>query len=205
MLSSLISRAVRSTAFVGVGVAFLVSGCTSDGVVAAPGIDVVVAANIEAGMDEEVARCLAGIGSQELSTLVLMPDAERTASEDRLVEELTISCEEASAFVLDEPLEPDTLAFDDQPFTFGDDPRFDRLWERCEVGDGSACDQLWEQAPVGSEYERFGVTCGERDQLLDCSEELTEETVEAIDAAAQAKAEAIEARDDDASTDDEPT
>lgn len=205
MLSSLISRVGRSTVFVGVGLAFVVSGCTSDGEVGAPGIDAVVAANTEAGMDNEVARCLAGIGSQELSTSVLMPDAERTASEARLVEELTISCEEASAFVLDEPIEPDTLAFDDQPFTFGDDPTFDRLWEQCEAGDGAACDRLWETAPVGSEYERFGVTCGERDQLLDCSEELSEETVEAIDAAAQAKTEAIAARTDDAASDDEPS
>lgn len=171
-------------------------GCTAEPEVAAPGSDVVIAAHVEAGMDLTVAECLVGIGSQELSMFALMPDGERSSADQLLIEELTRSCEEASAFVLDEPLEPDALAFVDQPFTFGDDARFDRLWERCELGDGVACDDLWETAPVGSEYERFGVTCGDRDQVVDCGVELTEETVEAIDTAAAEKAEAKAARTD---------
>ncbi len=172
------------------------TGCTAGSVVAEVSLDDVVAANVDAGMDPAVAQCLVGIGSQQLPLDVLSPNAERTADQTAMIEQLTTSCEEASAFVLDEPLQPDSLAFDDQPFTFGDDPVFDRLWERCEAGDGVACDQLWEEAPVGSEYERFGVTCGDRDQLLDCSEDLTEETVEAIDAAAAAKAAAKDDRTD---------
>lgn len=200
---AMIPRLVQPSLVAGVASALLVSGCTSDAEMTAPGIDTVVVANIEAGMDGDVAECVVGIGAQELSLFVLMPGAERTSAEALLVDELTASCEEASAFVLDSPLEPDTLAFVDQPFTLGDDPTFDRLWEQCDAGEGSACDQLWEKAPVGSDYERFGVTCGDRNQLLDCTEELTGETVEAIDAEAEAKATAKEARDDVA--DDEPS
>ncbi len=49
-------------------------------------------------------------------------------------------------------------------------PELDRLWDRCEAGEGVACDDLWNQAPIGSEYERFGVTCGEREEVLNCSD-----------------------------------
>jgi hypothetical protein len=46
--------------------------------------------------------------------------------------------------------------------TYGDDPTFDRLWDRCEGGDGAACDDLFWDSPVGSRYEEFGDTCGDR-------------------------------------------
>lgn len=50
----------------------------------------------------------------------------------------------------------------DQPSTYGDDPQLDALWDACEAGDGQACDDLYFQSPIGSEYERFGDTCGGR-------------------------------------------
>jgi len=50
-----------------------------------------------------------------------------------------------------------------EPFTYGDDPALDALWEACEGGDGAACDDLFWEAPAGSEYEDFGYTCGGRE------------------------------------------
>ena len=38
----------------------------------------------------------------------------------------------------------------------------DGLWTRCEAGDGGACDQLFAESPSGSDYENFGLTCGNR-------------------------------------------
>jgi hypothetical protein len=46
--------------------------------------------------------------------------------------------------------------------SYGDNPAFDRLWDRCERGDGAACDDLFWESPVGSRYEEFGDTCGDR-------------------------------------------
>ncbi|MDD9205924.1 hypothetical protein PU560_05495 [Georgenia sp. 10Sc9-8] len=48
------------------------------------------------------------------------------------------------------------------PAGYGEDPALDRLWDRCESGDGAACDDLFWDSPVGSRYEEFGDTCGER-------------------------------------------
>ena len=46
--------------------------------------------------------------------------------------------------------------------TYGDDPTLDVLWDACADGSGAACDQLYFTSPLGSEYERFGGTCGDR-------------------------------------------
>ncbi len=56
--------------------------------------------------------------------------------------------------------------------TLGDDPELDALWLACEAGSGLACDRLFRLAPIGSGYERFGLSCGERAQVLDCQVEL---------------------------------
>ena len=64
---------------------------------------------------------------------------------------------------------PDDIPFTG-PVTYGDDPELDELWDLCDAGDGVACDELWSRAPIGSEYERFGVTCGEREEILNCSD-----------------------------------
>jgi hypothetical protein len=55
-----------------------------------------------------------------------------------------------------------------RPSTRGDDPGLDELWTRCEGGDGTACDELFDTAPVGSDYERFGLSCGDRPTVIDC-------------------------------------
>lgn len=46
--------------------------------------------------------------------------------------------------------------------TYGDDPALDVLWDACEAEDWAACDDLYLDSPIGSDYERFGDTCGER-------------------------------------------
>lgn len=69
------------------------------------------------------------------------------------------------------PASPEAVA---GPFTLGDDSSLDGLWGACESGDGVSCDRLFEVSPVGSDYERFGLTCGDRPLVLNCSEELVE-------------------------------
>lgn len=59
-----------------------------------------------------------------------------------------------------------------QPQTLGDDAVLDDLWHRCEQGSGAACDQLFEQAPLNSGYESFGLSCGNRPDILRCGQEM---------------------------------
>ncbi len=62
------------------------------------------------------------------------------------------------------------IAADGQPFTYGDDPWLDELWDGCNGEDFGACQMLYEEAPVGSEYEWFGGSCGGRlDSAEGCS------------------------------------
>lgn len=56
--------------------------------------------------------------------------------------------------------------------TFGDDPVLDQWWTECAEGSGYACDRLFAEAPVGSAYEEFGLTCGDRPELIQCQGEL---------------------------------
>lgn len=48
----------------------------------------------------------------------------------------------------------------DIPFTYGDDPYFDRLWDKCDDGDLDACDDLFWESPMDSRYEEFGLERG---------------------------------------------
>lgn len=132
---------------------------------------------IELGLSDSVANCVVG-WSDRLELAPVDPSGERDASEQLLIEEAIESCTVADALVNPPEQEPERLAFDDQPYTFGDDLDLDVLWTQCELGDGRACDDLWEQAPVGSEYESFGVTCGQRLDLLNCAEELNDAVVD---------------------------
>ena len=59
-----------------------------------------------------------------------------------------------------------------QPQTLGDDAVLDDLWHRCEQGSGAACDQLFAQAPLNSGYESFGLSCGNRPDVLRCGQEM---------------------------------
>jgi hypothetical protein len=44
--------------------------------------------------------------------------------------------------------------------TYGDNPELDALWDACAAGDMVACDDLYGSSRIGTEYERFGDTCG---------------------------------------------
>ncbi len=174
------------------GVLAIATSCANTAELAMPTREEVIAANVDAGLDPAVAQCLVGIGQEELSFDLLMPDAARAPLDDILFEELTESCEEAANFVGRTEPRPDRLAFEDGPFGYGEDPALDALWDGCALGVGTDCDALWAKAPIGSDYERFGVSCGDRPQVLDCATELTPETVEDLDAAARARAEQAE-------------
>ncbi len=118
------------------------------------------------GAAPDVAECVRGMAIQDerLTTLDLSNSSDKV-----YVDDLQASCERAAR--LSEPtLEtPDEIPFVG-PQTYGDDPELDRLWEGCEAGDGPMCDELFETAPVDSDYESFGVTCGNREGVLNCAE-----------------------------------
>lgn len=118
---------------------------------------------VEAGAPAEVAECVVRLARQDLRFGPL---------DDLTREELLLTCERTQALLdgEDDGDDPDLLASVDGPDTLGDDPALDSLWRSCEEGSGAACDELFEQAPVGSDYERFAVSCGDRDELLHCSE-----------------------------------
>jgi len=116
------------------------------------------------GATAEVAACVVSLARHDL---------RRGPLDDLAREELMLSCERAQASLESEDGEnraPNDLAFVDGPHTLGDDPALDRLWVACEEGSGAACDELFEMSPVGSDYERFAVSCGDRDEILHCSE-----------------------------------
>lgn len=58
--------------------------------------------------------------------------------------------------------------------SYGDDPRLDALWDACTAGDAASCDDLYGQAAPGSDYSRYGMTCGNRtDGSTDCVDALS--------------------------------
>ena len=143
-----------------------------------------IAALVAAGEPDDVATCVAGLGGRELGFDLVLAVATGGADVDEapvgevdaaLVDEIIGSCRDAVALLAAGPEVPERLALSDEPFELGDDPRLDFLWQGCESGDGRACDRLWEEAPIGSRYEEFGVTCGDRLEILDCTAELVVE------------------------------
>ena len=44
--------------------------------------------------------------------------------------------------------------------SYGDNPHFDGLWDRCAQEDWYACDLLYDAAPTDTEYASFGLKCG---------------------------------------------
>ena len=49
---------------------------------------------------------------------------------------------------------------DKLPVTEIDTGQLDSLLDRCAAGDFAACDDLYVISPAGSDWERFGATCG---------------------------------------------
>lgn len=147
----------------------------------------VVEALSEAGQSEDVASCVVGLLGDRIAGADLVAGAELSAADQLVLDETTTNCELASDLLAAEP-PPADLAFDITPQIYGDDSVLDRLWDACANGVGEACDNLWAEAPIGSAYERFGVTCGERFEILDCGLEM--------DSAADVDS-AVDAEDDD--------
>ncbi len=85
-------------------------------------------------------------------TTTTAPDADVASSETSSTTVFVPSIDEVS---------PDGL---------GDDALLDLLWGDCESGSGEACDELFRRAPVGSTYEEFGYTCGDRPEVIVCTD-----------------------------------
>lgn len=130
----------------------------------------VVAYWAESGEGDAVAECIAELGRRSFSPdelLVAADGGSIDAETDAQLEELVESCRAAHS--LDTELDPTLRIVGDEPDTFGDDRELDEWYLACRDGDGDACDQLFDEAPVGSEYEEFGLTCGNRPDVIDCS------------------------------------
>ncbi len=130
----------------------------------------VVLAYVDEGMNAEVADCLVGLGSREFELDALLP-GKAPEGDLLLIDEMLRSCTDAVAILSEEDLVA-RRNFESGPFNIGDDLYLDELWTGCARGNGADCDRLWEDAPVGSMYETFGVTCGNRSEILDCTEEM---------------------------------
>ncbi len=132
----------------------------------------VVLAYVGDGMDAAIADCLVGLGSREFALDALLPGAAPGA-DTLLLDEMLRSCTDAVAVLSEQDVEA-RATFGTGPFNIGDDLYLDELYVGCLQGDGAACDLLWEEAPVGSVYESFGVSCGNRPQILDCAKEMND-------------------------------
>lgn len=117
-----------------------------------------------AGESAEVIQCALRLAADDLRVGPL----EREAA-DQLVSSCRVARGSLAYADRADDEEP-APAGDDRPNTLGDDPDLDELWAACEEGAGQACDRLFEQAPAGSGYETFGLTCGDRPDVLDCAE-----------------------------------
>jgi hypothetical protein len=98
-------------------------------------------------------------------------DDADTADRDDAADEVDITAPKTTD--PDAPDAPDPGEFptvDPEAKEYGDDPTLDALWDQCEAGSGKACDDLFWLAPLDSEYEQFGYTCGERENVTLCKE-----------------------------------
>jgi hypothetical protein len=117
----------------------------------------------------EVVDCVLRVGRTEL---------QRSMLSDAAIDELLTNCRAAHAVLGRDEAPTDgatdrvaaELAMTSAVWSYGDSPLLDQLWDACDAGTGSACDELFDASPVGSDYEEFGVTCGGRDDVLDCEE-----------------------------------
>lgn len=127
------------------------------------------------GERADVIECVLRLAARDLRTGPLDQAAR---------DELVTGCRAARDGAVDptayEP--PENLAsVDHGPSTFGDDLALDALWRSCEEGSGAACDQLFRDAPVGTAYEAFGLSCGDRPDVLHCAELDIDPTTEGTD------------------------
>ncbi len=155
------------------GLALLSTACSNNTTI--PTVEEMVASTRESLLDEgiepDVTDCVLELAERRFRSGPLG---------DLAREELVTSCRAAQEVLSGVAAGPGSaedagdLAFTG-PNTYGDDRELDLLWDRCEDGDGAACDELFERSPVGSGYEAFGVSCGDREQVMDCVELLEEQ------------------------------
>ncbi len=162
------------------------AGCSGSQTTSGPTRGQVLASYLEAGYSESVSECVVGLAERQFGLDVL---AAASVEEVAAVAEAEPGSGDVAALAIGEVLasclaaeamaNPDAqatapieLAFVSGPFTYGEDPSLDALWDACEGGSGAACDELWAEAPLDSEYEQFGVTCGNRLDVLDCTQEM---------------------------------
>jgi len=149
---------------------------------------------ISEGTNESIVDCVSGLYLSEY------PDSERTES---LINDLSEACQDASdelAILDSKPSEEtDKLAFA-EPIDYGDDEDLDILWDQCEAGTGKSCDELFMNSPISSEYEKFGLSCGRRPEVLYCDELGSDGKVEPTPEAA-----VVDPAEDDSETTDEDT
>jgi hypothetical protein len=116
-----------------------------------------------AGHDLTVVDCVVNLARRDL---------ERGPLDELAAEELAAHCiriqESVTRSATPEPSA--RLAMVEGPHTLGDDEALDQLWHQCADGDGDACDRLFRAAPAGSDYETFGLTCGDRPDVLHCAD-----------------------------------
>ncbi len=157
------------------GATLLVAGCSLVGddasTTATTAPPDVVAYWGETGETEPVAQCIGELGRRNFSPEELLAAADGRALDpetDAQLSELVASCRLAHADAT--AIEPDLQIVGNEPTKFGDDAHLDQLYVACGNGVGASCDQLFDDAPVGSEYEEYGLTCGNRPDLVDCAE-----------------------------------
>lgn len=143
----------------------ILTACSGAGPAEDPDWTAVARADLEAaGNDPEVVSCVLDLAARDLERGPLGELGSQEAVRHCRTAHLAVTETDAAEF-------PDTeLAMSDLPWGFGDDAELDALWVRCQEGEGSACDELFERSVVGSIYEDFGVSCGNRPDVVDCQE-----------------------------------
>jgi hypothetical protein len=125
-------------------------------------------------LDEAVSRMEDGESADDVFGDLMEEGDAIEADLDELAEELGLEECGSDDGTTDDTTDgtTDDTGIDGEPFTYGDDERFDALWDECEGGDMAACDELYQTSPIGSDYELFGGTCGgEFEELADAPQE----------------------------------
>ncbi len=156
---------------------WLTFGCSAESVM--PAVD-----ELAGSLEEELSKQ----GEDPVVVDCVVSTAERRFRygdiDDATKDELIQSCSRANHDLTKG--DPTITASDPLPYivsaTYGDDQALDLLWDRCAEGKGAACDELFHQAPLGSGYEQFGLSCGQRDEILECAELDQTETDEPVEA-----------------------
>ncbi len=152
--------------------AVIVASCSSPAEPEPISAQELVELHVSDGVNDDIALCAISILVDDVDPEMLRPDADPSPIDELAISETFAACGSANELLAEGNDEPQELAFSNEPQIYGDDRALDKLWDGCEAGDGQACDDLWEQAPVGSVYEQFGVTCGDRFEILNCADEL---------------------------------